>query len=161
MKTLLRALFLLACILSAHSVMAQSTPTVEAIAHELVCDCPDCGKQGVDQCMNTCETGRKYAAEIAAQLKQGKTKAQILDHFADTYGEQLLGNPRPRGIGRLAPLMPLLALFIGLIPVGFLLRRRKVAQSRQSIVAPSGDSKAVDAAPDDPRLAEALRDFDY
>jgi len=160
MNTLLRTLFILACLLGAHPVMAQAVPTVEEIAHELVCDCADCGKQSVDQCMNTCETGRKYAAEIAAQLKQGQNKEQILNHFADTYGEKLLGNPRPRGIGRLAPLMPLLALLGGLIPVGFLLRRRNRAQSRRQVAATSEDAKAA-AAPEDARVAEALREYDY
>ncbi|HVF09507.1 MAG TPA: cytochrome c-type biogenesis protein CcmH [Abditibacteriaceae bacterium] len=158
---LLRNFFLLSCVLCARPALAQPQPTVAEIARELSCDCPDCGRQAVDQCMNTCATGKKYAAEIAAQLKQGKNKQQILNYFADTYGEHLLGNPRPRGVGRLAPIMPFLALLCGLIPVGFLLRRRSLAQARKRLPVTSADAKVAGAAPDDPRLAEALRDFDY
>jgi cytochrome c-type biogenesis protein CcmH/NrfF len=158
---MLRILLLFCCVLGAHLAVAQAQPTVAEIAKELSCDCPDCGGQAVDQCMNTCETGRKYAAEIAAQLKQGKNKEQILNHFADTYGEHLLGNPRARGVGLLAPVIPFLALLCGLVPVGVLLRRRKLMQAQRVVPVTSDNVKPEDTRQDDPRLAQALNDFDY
>ena len=171
MNKLLPIFLLLCCVFCARAAVAQSAPTVAEIAKELSCDCPDCGRQAVDQCMNTCGTGKKYAAEIAVHLKQGKNKQEILNHFADTYGEHILGNPRPRGIGRIAPVMPFLALLCGLIPVAVLLRRRKLTQAQRPVAqkplaeisgTPASDvAKADGARRDDPRLAKALDDFDY
>ena len=166
MNKLLPILALLCCVFCARAAVAQSTPTVAEIAKELSCDCPDCGRQAVDQCMNTCGTGKKYAAEIADHLKQGKNKQEILNHFADTYGEHILGNPRPRGIGRMAPIMPFLALLCGLIPVAVLLRRRKLTQAQRPLAEVAGTpavdpARADDARQDDPRLTRALNDFDY
>ena len=101
------------CVLSSVGFLlpASAAPqaTVTEVARELICDCPDCGKQSLDQCA-TCGTGQKYRAVIAEQLKQGRSKEQVITYFADTYGEHMLGNPRPRGFNRTALLMPLLAV---------------------------------------------------
>jgi cytochrome c-type biogenesis protein CcmH/NrfF len=162
----LRVLFLLVLVyIFSCTSLAAPQPTVAEIAHELVCDCPDCGKQSVDQCMTHCEVGKKHAAEIAAQLKQGRSKEQILSWFANTYGEQLLGTPRSHGVGWLAIWLPFLALLIGLIPLFLVLRSRRRAKAEMAteVITSSalGDTPVVRDTPDDPRLSEALRKFDF
>lgn len=134
---------------------ARATTSVTDVARELLCDCPDCGKQTLDQCP-TCETGQKYRDVIAQQLQKGQDKFQVINYFAENYGEHMLGSPRSQGFGRMATLIPPIALILGLIPVALALRSRR--SSRRS-----GSASDVKAAPktEDPRVAQALRDFDF
>jgi cytochrome c-type biogenesis protein CcmH/NrfF len=138
--------------------------TVTEVARELICDCPDCGKQSLDQCA-TCGTGQKYRAVIAEQLKQGRSKEQVMTYFADTYGEHMLGNPRPRGFNRTAVLMPLLAVALGAIPLALVMRSRRQGSSMQppapTLQQTAGSAMPAKSAPEDPRVAAALRDFDF
>ena len=162
-------IFLIFMSIVAASSRAQAAPqTVKSgaaqtqvyeVARELVCDCPDCGKQALDQCPN-CEIGRKYRAVIAAQLKEGRSKAQIINYFGDTYGEHILGTPRQNGFGRAAFTLPALAVLVGLLPLSLVLRRRKSARIDTSFDATPKAASSTPAA-DDPRVAQALRDYDF
>ena len=140
-------------------IPAHSAPrtTVNEVAKELVCDCPDCGKQTVNNCAPGCEKGIKYRAEIAADIARGQSKQQILNAFADKYGEQMLGNPRPRGFSRLAPLMPFACLFFGAFPLLLTLRARRA----RSVSSSQINSTPEPIAADDARLTAALRDYDF
>lgn len=147
--------FLLLALWCAVPFAARATTSVTDVARELVCDCPDCGKQTLDQCP-TCETGQKYRAVIAQQLQKGQDKFQVINYFADNYGEHMLGSPRAQGFGRLAMILPPLALALGLIPVALALRSRR--SSHRSSSVPKAE---VTPKTEDPRVAQALRDFDF
>lgn len=179
-RAVARSVFIVALMIFATASMARaekqnevvktitaSSASVYEVASELVCDCPDCGKKALDQCP-TCETGEKYREVIASQLKQGRSKAQIVEYFANTYGEHLLGTPRQQGFGRAAFALPALAVLMGLLPLSLVLRRRKRDAQSTSFDAQSdatGDwvPEAAPAKPavDDPRVAAALRDYDF
>ena len=53
-------------------------------------------------------------AEIAAQVKSGKSKKEVLDHFVNTHGERVLAIPVATGFNLFAWLAPAL---IGLISI--------------------------------------------
>lgn len=135
-------------------------PTVSEVSRELICDCPDCGKQALDQCAK-CTKGQKYRAVVAEQLKEGKSKAQIINYFADTYGEHMLGNPRAQGFNRSALLLPALALVFGVVPLGWALARRRRNAGALPAMNTTAKSSSDQTAADDPRVAAALRDMDY
>jgi cytochrome c-type biogenesis protein CcmH/NrfF len=99
-----------------------------------------------------CADGKKYREAVTAQLKEGKNREEVLNFVADTYGEQALGNPRPRGFSRMATVLPPLALVLGLLPLGLVLRSRR---------SNGHATEPTPASADDPRVAQALRDFDY
>ncbi|MBV9867226.1 MAG: cytochrome c-type biogenesis protein CcmH [Abitibacteriaceae bacterium] len=150
------------CCIGVPASNAASEPTVSDIGRELICSCPDCGKQSVEQCPAGCAYGKKYRAEIAGQIQQGKSKDQILNYFADKYGEQILGNPRPHGVGLVAPLVPWFGALIGLLIVGVMMRSgQRAKRSRRSGTATVTSSANTPTGPEDPRLSAALRDFDY
>ncbi|HEX8834398.1 MAG TPA: cytochrome c-type biogenesis protein CcmH, partial [Abditibacteriaceae bacterium] len=97
---------------------------------------------------------------------KGKNKDEIITYFADTYGEQMLGTPRPTGFNQAALLMPLAAVALGMIPIGLALSRRKkntvsVPLASQSTTENSTNNSAAAAPPEDPRVAAALRDYDF
>lgn len=105
---LLMALMALAA--SVPAARAQPSPTeaeINAIAGKLMCECgaavtvADCGS-------NTIANGMRDI--IQQQVAQGKSTAEILDHFAALYGECILAEPRKSGIGLAAWLGPLVAI---------------------------------------------------
>ena len=142
-------------------------PKLEEVADELICDNPSCSKESLHECTG-CEYAIKHRAEIAKQLEQGRSKEQILNWFGDTYGEHLLGSPRPKGFGMMAFVTPALAVLLGLIPVVCLLRSQVRQRPETPATTAQGALSQEHQAPveqtpagEDPRVAAALRDFDY
>jgi cytochrome c-type biogenesis protein CcmH/NrfF len=128
---------------------------VRTVARELVCPCPSCAKQALDQCHKGCADGQKYRNVVAGLLEQGQSKDQIIQHFAKTYGQQMLGNPLPQGSGKWAATVPYLAVFLGLIPlvwVGRSMSKPRKRKKKMPVANPEND---------DPELTAALRDYDY
>lgn len=155
-------LFLFLAVHSAGPVQADSNAepkdSVTTIAKQLICDCPDCGKQSLDQCAK-CGVGQKYRKIIDTQLKEGKNREEILTYFADTYGEHMLGNPRPQGFNKTAMLLPAIAAFLGLIPLSIILSHRR--KNRTAAPRVSGPAAGNEPVAEDPRVAAALKDFDF
>lgn len=98
---------------STQRVLAQPGATeaeVNAIAGDLMCECggavtvADCGTSAVANGMR---------AIIQQQVELGKSRDEVLDHFASLYGECILAEPRKSGIGLAAWLAPLVAIVAG------------------------------------------------
>jgi len=83
---------------------------VNAIAGDLMCECggaatvADCGDSAVANGMR---------AIIQQQVELGKSRGEVLDHFAALYGECILAEPRKSGIGLAAWLAPFVAIVAG------------------------------------------------
>lgn len=146
---------------------ASGRPALEIVAGDLICLSPECSKESLSEC-TSCELAIRQRSEIAALLKEGKTKDEILDHFAATYGEKVLGNPR----SFFAAGTPFLVALCGLIPIVLIMRSRHRQAAAQAVMqaAPKVEAgsvmarrsgKADSGQTDDARLKEALRDFDY
>jgi cytochrome c-type biogenesis protein CcmH/NrfF len=134
-------------------------PTLEVVATELVCDNPECSKESLSEC-TSCEYAVRHRMEIASLLEQGKSKEEILDHFAGKYGERILGNPRSFS----AAGTPFLVALGGLIPVIYIMRsrhRQAALKAKAQPVPPRKSRETAFGQTDDARLNEALRDFDY
>jgi cytochrome c-type biogenesis protein CcmH len=101
--------------LAASARAAQAQPSyadseMNAIAGDLMCECgaavtvADCGNSTIANGMRDI---------IRQQVALGKSKGEILDHFATLYGECILAEPRKSGIGLVAWLGPLVAIVAG------------------------------------------------
>jgi cytochrome c-type biogenesis protein CcmH len=119
---------LLTAVLLAGSVQAQqrspaevSDDEVNAIAHKIYC--PVC--EGIP--LDTCPTlaCSDWRAEIRLQLAQGRTEAEIIDHFVRQYGDAVAAEPPRRGINWLIWLAPFLVLAFGGVIFGRYLRELK------------------------------------
>ena len=142
------------------SAVSAERPSLDEVAGELICDNPHCSKESLREC-TSCENAVRHRDEIARQLGAGKSKAEIVNWFGDTYGEHLLGNPRSQW----AAAVPLGAIALGLLPLGLLLRSRR-PRTPASTSGPASTSharspKVPAQEAEDPRVAAALRDFDY
>ena len=140
------------------AAVSAERPSLDEVAGELICDHPQCSKESLREC-TTCENAVRHRNEIAAQLERGRTKAEIVNWFGDTYGEHLLGNPRSQW----AAAVPLGAIALGLLPLGLLLRSRRPKRTGTSASTSRRAARArpEEAKAEEERVAAALRDFDY
>lgn len=72
-------------------------------------------------------------AEIAAQVKSGKSKKEVLDHFVNTHGERVLAIPVATGFNLFAWLAPAL---IGLISIFIWFQYLKTPSTQKDLTRP-------------------------
>lgn len=121
-------LTLLAAGLLVGSVRAQQQSTAEisddevnAIARKIYC--PVCEGIPLDTCPTlACSDWRE---EIRLQLAQGRSEAEIIDHFVRQYGDAVAAEPPRRGINWLIWAAPFLILAFGGVLFGRYLRELK------------------------------------
>ena len=95
---------------TAHGQPDATEAEMNAIAGDLMCECggaatvADCGDSAVANGMR---------AIIRQQVDLGKSRGDVLDHFAALYGECILAEPRKSGIGLAAWLAPFVAIVAG------------------------------------------------
>lgn len=142
-KWLNGCLFVLLLLLLPGRSQAQTPITddeVNAVARELFC--PICESTPLDVCpTQACADWREL---IRTQLSQGKSKQQILDYFADQYGDRVLAEPPRRGFDLIVWLLPIAAVIVGGLFFGRYLR---------GLQAPAGASPSSSSAPLDDYVA--------
>lgn len=142
-KWLNGCLFVLLLLLLPGRSQAQTPITddeVNAVARELFC--PICESTPLDVCpTQACADWREL---IRTQLSQGKSKQQILDYFADQYGDRVLAEPPRRGFDLIVWLLPIAAVIVGGLFFGRYLR---------GLQAPAGASPSPSSAPLDDYVA--------
>ena len=130
--------------LATATVIAQeSTPTdneVNAIAKDLFC--PVCENTPLDVCPT--DACKEWREEIRGMLAEGKTEAEIKQHFVDYYGARVLSEPPRSGFNWLVYVVPPMVIVAGI----FVLFRafRAWSQSSESETADAGMDEA-DALP--------------
>jgi cytochrome c-type biogenesis protein CcmH len=82
--------------------------------------------------------------ELAAMIRQGMSRAQILQHFRSIYGEKVLSAPTLEGFNLLAWIIPYVAVGAGMVLILIAVARwRKeqdtAADSTKPVVAVGGD----------------------
>jgi len=84
---------------------------------------PDfCGKT-----LAACEGGlsEQMRQEVSAMVESGKTKEEVINHYVDIYGQQILAAPPKEGFYLTAWFMPIIGLGAGLAAVVVYLQRTK------------------------------------
>ncbi len=91
---------------------------VRAIADRLMC--PVC--QGRTVAESTSALAAQMRALIREKLRRGETAEEIVAYFRDRYGDTILAAPPREGLAAVAWALPVLAVAIGTVIVGWLLR---------------------------------------
>lgn len=150
-------LLLVLSTLAVATVSAQgSTPTddeVNAIAKQLYC--PVCENTPLDVCPTV--ACKEWREEIRGMLADGKSEAEIKQHFTDYYGARVLSEPPRTGFNWLVYVVPPIVIVAGI----FVLFRAFRAWSQPSpstssqgeTVAGSNDSGAPPLSDDDEYIA--------
>jgi cytochrome c-type biogenesis protein CcmH len=156
MRRLVQALALTIAVAAATAGPAQAAPqqrtSLNAVESEVMC--VSCG---VPLAIADSPQADAERREITEQVKQGKTKQQILDNLVDTYGDRVLASPKDKGFGLAAYLVPIVLVLLALIALAIYLPRWRANRA--------DDGPGDDAAPaltdaDSQRLAEDLARYE-
>jgi cytochrome c-type biogenesis protein CcmH len=148
---------LLSALVAGTAVAQDNTPPtddeVNAVAHKLYC--PVCESTPLDVCpTDACKDWREL---IRTMLSEGKTEAEILQHFEDQYGARVLAEPPKEGFYWLVYLLPPAIILVGAV----VLFRSLKAWTKPKAAAPvaSGAENNSSAQKDDyvKRLEEELK----
>ena len=128
--------------LATATVIAQgSTPTddeVNAIAKDLFC--PVCENTPLDVCPT--DACKEWREEIRSMLADGKSEAEIKQHFVDYYGARVLAEPPRTGFNWLVYVIPPIIIVAG----AFVLFRALRAWSQTPSSETEADSDEEDAS---------------
>jgi cytochrome c-type biogenesis protein CcmH len=107
--------------------LAAATTDMEAQVREIALQlrCPVC--QGLSVGDSPSELANEMRTLVREQLQQGKTKAEVLEYFAQRYGEWILLAPPKHGFNLIIWVLPFVLLPIGVAAV-YLGARRWVRQ---------------------------------
>jgi cytochrome c-type biogenesis protein CcmH len=110
-------------------------------------NCPTCAGRNLADCPT--DTCAQWKGEIAAQLKAGRSAAQVTEYFTARFGPGVLQEPPREGGYLLAWIFPFV-LFTGLVSAAFYVVRK--SSRRGAAPAPAAAS-----GPADPYAAELER----
>ena len=137
------SLILVLATLAVATVSAQgSTPTddqVNAIAKQLYC--PVCENTPLDVCPT--QACKEWREEIRGLLAEGKTEAEIKQHFVDYYGARVLSEPPRTGFNWLVYVVPPIVIVAGV----FVLFRAFRAWSQPASVETEAELDEDEALP--------------
>jgi cytochrome c-type biogenesis protein CcmH len=151
MRALLAALLALALLGPAPAGAAEPRASLPDVEDEVMC--LECGTALNVSNSEVADQERAYIRELIAR---GKSKAQVKDALVAEYGPRVLAEPRDRGFGLTAWLVPILAALAALVLV--VLTARRWRRTRPAAAAPGADPRLD---PDDAdRLDAELAAFD-
>jgi cytochrome c-type biogenesis protein CcmH len=155
-------LLLVLSTLAVATVSAQgSTPTddqVNAIARQLYC--PVCENTPLDVCPT--QACKEWREEIRTMLADGKSEAEIKQHFVDYYGARVLAEPPRTGFNWLVYVVPPVIIVAGVFVLFRAFRSWSQASTgtRQAAVdATAGENEASSSSKDEyiARMEEELK----
>ena len=92
--------------------------TAKKIETELIAPC--CMVQPVS--IHSSPIAREIKVDIRKMLAGGKTRQEILDHYVDKYGLEVLSSPPQTGFNRLSVWMPVVFVLLGLGVVAVIIK---------------------------------------
>ena len=121
----IRVASLVVCILASFvpASLGATSPDLEAQVREIALQlrCPVC--QGLSVGDSPSELANEMRGLVREQLQQGKTPAEVLNYFAQRYGEWILLAPPKRGFNLVIWVLPFVLLPIGACVIYWRARR--------------------------------------
>jgi len=109
--------------------------------------------QGMSAADSPAEMAHAMMSRVRELVVQGKTDEEILDHFAERYGEWVLLEPKPKNNPMLW-LMPGIALLGGFALIAYAVRSRRASPPA---VPPAGGQASTKAPPSGDPYRDAIR----
>ena len=102
--------------------------------------------QGMSAADSPAEMAHAMMTRVRELVAQGKTDDEILDHFAERYGEWVLLEPKPRN-NFAVWLLPVFVLLAGAVLIGYLIRDWRSPPPPPPSPPPAEQAKAL-SSPD-------------
>ena len=113
-----------ALLLSTGTVQAQapdaSYDEAEAQAIDRMLMCPVCPAESIDQAQ--VPLARQMRQQVRELLAAGHSRGEVLAHFADRYGTDVLASPPKSGLNLLAWILPIAGVLAALVAGGLVIR---------------------------------------
>lgn len=121
---------------------AQTPPrtTVQEAAEGLTCQC-GCGLTVANCNHPSCGFAIPMRGELAAMIRKGMGRVEILDSFRHKYGEKILSAPTTEGFNLLAWIVPYLAVGAGALLIFIAVIRWRRPEAEEAVARPS-DAKS-------------------
>ena len=154
--SLLLALALLLLVPVAYAQDGPSQDDVNAIARKLFC--PVCENTPLDVCPT--EACQQWRDVIRTKLVEGQTEAEILDYFAEMYGDSVLAQPPPRQV--FAWVLPIVIIVVAVVALAiWLWTSTRSAPARDTVAAVvANDEDSQDADPYVERIERELAEWE-
>ncbi len=117
----------------------------EAQAIDQMLMCPVCPAESIDQAQ--VPLAKQMRQRVRELLAEGATRQEVLDYFADRYGQNVLASPPKSGVNLLAWALPIAGLLAALVAVFFVLRAMKGSGDGPAGDAPVDGAEAAELAP--------------
>ena len=105
----------------------------EAQAIDQMLMCPVCPAESIDQAQ--VPLAKQMRQRVRELLAEGATRQEVLDYFADRYGQSVLASPPKSGFNLLAWALPIAGLLAALVAVLLALRAMKGRSDRAEVEA--------------------------
>ena len=113
-----------ALLLSTGTAQAQAPDAgydeAEAQAIDRMLMCPVCPAESIDQAQ--VPLARQMRQQVRELLAAGHSRGEILAHFADRYGTDVLASPPKSGLNLLAWILPIAGVLAALVAGGLVIR---------------------------------------
>ena len=129
----------------------------EAQAIDQMLMCPVCPAESIDQAQ--VPLARQMRQRVREMLAEGATRQEVLDYFADRYGQNVLASPPKSGLNLLAWILPIVGLLAALVVALLVLRAMKGRNDGSSQEAAPPSSVQVEEELE-PYLAAVDRSLD-
>ena len=155
-----------ALLLSTGTVQAQAPDAgydeAEAQAIDRMLMCPVCPAESIDQAQ--VPLARQMRQQVRELLAAGHSRGEVLAHFADRYGTDVLASPPKSGLNLLAWILPIAGVLAALAAGGLVIRAMTARPDAPPTAAGSTDTGAetdTDTETDlTPYLAAVDRELD-
>jgi cytochrome c-type biogenesis protein CcmH len=115
----------------------------EAQAIDGMIMCPVCPAETIDQAQ--VPLARQMRAIVRQKLSEGATRQEILDFFADRYGQSVIGAPPKSGVNLVAWLLPPVAVAAALLVGVWFLRTMSTGDPSKSMAQPGGGASSPES----------------
>ena len=85
--------------------------------------CPVCDGQTLDQSQSLIANNMKDA--IKKKIEEGYSEEEIKVYFINRYGDSVLAYPKMTGFNSIAYIIPIIAIFLGVVILALYIRRDK------------------------------------
>ena len=98
------------------------SPELEAMAKKIETEliAPCCMVQQVS--VHSSPIASEIKVDIRKMLVAGKTRQEILDHYLEKYGLEILSSPPQTGFNRLSVWIPVISLFLGFVVIAVIIK---------------------------------------
>ena len=156
-----------ALLLSTGTVQAQAPDAgydeAEAQAIDRMLMCPVCPAESIDQAQ--VPLARQMRQQVRELLAAGHSRGEVLAHFADRYGTDVLASPPKSGLNLLAWILPIAGVLAALVAGGLVIRAMTARPDALPAAGSTDTGAETDTATDTetdltPYLAAVDRELD-